>query len=92
MNMPMLNQMLMEFARQTEMMEMGSEMMGEAIDMAMDGEEMEEETDGVVNQILDEIGINLDQTMLNAPTSEKPPAKVETVDTDLEERLNKLGR
>ena len=93
MNMPMLTEMLTEFARQTEMMEMGSEMMGEAIDMAMDDEEMEDDTEGVVNQILDEIGIKFEEDMLNAPTAQKQPvAQKQTADDELEARLNRLGR
>ena len=74
--------------------------MGEAIDMAMDDEEVEDETEGVVNQILDEIGIKLDEDMLNAPTSQKPTTTTTTTttttktneDAELEARLNRLGR
>lgn len=33
----------------------------------MQGDEEEEETDNLVNQVLDEIGINLDEQMVAAP-------------------------
>jgi charged multivesicular body protein 2A len=37
--------------------------MNDAIDDAMEGENDEEETENIVNQVLDEIGINLDQSV-----------------------------
>lgn len=93
MNMPLLNQMLQDFARQTEMLEMGGEMMGEAMDMAMDDDEIEGETDDVVNQVLDEIGIDFKESMLDAPTSKKTTQTNANVDEDdLTARLNNLGK
>jgi charged multivesicular body protein 2A len=41
-------------------------MMGDAIDSAMETDAAEE--DKVVNQVLDEIGINLNEMMSSAPT------------------------
>lgn len=35
--------------------------------LALQGDEEQEETDNLVNQVLDEIGINLDEQMVNAP-------------------------
>ena len=40
-------------------------MMGDALDSAMEGDA--EEEDKVVNQVLDEIGINLKDMMIDAP-------------------------
>ena len=45
-------------------MDMKEEMMNDAIDDVMEGEEDdEEETNGILNQVLDEIGISLDQSV-----------------------------
>ncbi len=40
-----------------------AEMIGDAVDGALDTDEVEEETDGLVGQVLDEIGIDLASTM-----------------------------
>jgi charged multivesicular body protein 2A len=52
---------MMDFERESEMMDMKQEMMNDTIDDAMEGEDDEEETDAIVNQVLDEIGIGLNQ-------------------------------
>lgn len=93
MNAPLLSQMLQDFARQTEMMNMGSEMMDETLEMAMDDEDVEGETDEVVNQVLDEIGIDFKESMLDAPSNKQTKQQANTVDEDdLTARLNNLGR
>ncbi|GAB4853224.1 hypothetical protein Ancab_017412 [Ancistrocladus abbreviatus] len=51
-------------------MELTSEVMGgDAIDDALEGYEEEEETEELVNQVLDEIGIDVNQELVNAPSS-----------------------
>eukprot|EP00208_Stichococcus_sp_RCC1054_P009038 CAMPEP_0206150762 /NCGR_PEP_ID=MMETSP1473-20131121/38469_1 /ASSEMBLY_ACC=CAM_ASM_001109 /TAXON_ID=1461547 /ORGANISM="Stichococcus sp, Strain RCC1054" /LENGTH=272 /DNA_ID=CAMNT_0053548279 /DNA_START=269 /DNA_END=1088 /DNA_ORIENTATION=+ len=67
MNMPALQKIMRDFEMQNERMEMTSEVMGDAIDDAFEGEDEEGETDELVNSVLDEIGIDLNSTMLNAP-------------------------
>jgi charged multivesicular body protein 2A len=62
-NLPEISKIMMEFERESEMMDMKEEMMNDAIDDAVDEEDDEEETDAIVNQVLDEIGINLDQSV-----------------------------
>ena len=49
----------MEFEKQSEIMEMKEEMMEDAIDDAMGDEEDEEEGDKIVQQVLDELGLDL---------------------------------
>ncbi|GBF90675.1 hypothetical protein Rsub_03247 [Raphidocelis subcapitata] len=66
-NLPNMQKVLMEFERQNERMEMTSDMMGDAVDDAMEGEGEAEETDDLVSQVLDEIGINLGNQMVSAP-------------------------
>lgn len=62
MNLPSLQKIMQEFERQNEKMEMVSEVMGDAIDDdALEGDEEEEETEELVSQVLDEIGIDMNQ-------------------------------
>lgn len=67
MNMPALQKIMRDFEMQNERMEMTSEVMGDAIDDAFEGEDEEGETDELVNSVLDEIGIDLNTTLVNAP-------------------------
>ncbi|KAL6776337.1 hypothetical protein ACKKBG_A20725 [Auxenochlorella protothecoides x Auxenochlorella symbiontica] len=67
MNLPALAKIMREFERQNEKMEMTSEMMGDAVDGAFEEGGEEEETDELVSQVLDEIGISLDADLVSAP-------------------------
>ena len=49
----------MEFEKQTEIMDMKEEMMNDAIDDAMGDEDDEEESDAIVSQVLDELGLQM---------------------------------
>ncbi|KAL2608581.1 hypothetical protein R1flu_027154 [Riccia fluitans] len=81
-NLPALQKIMQEFERQNERMEMTTEVMGDAIDDALEGDEEEEETDELVSQVLDEIGVDLDAQLVNAPATaaaaplQAGPAKV----------------
>lgn len=68
-NLPALQKIMMEFEKQNEKMEMTSEVMGDAIDDVLEGDEEETETDELVSQVLDEIGIDLDQQVGVLPIS-----------------------
>merc|ERR1719419_2055484 len=56
---PQIQKIMMEFERQSEIMDMKEEMMNDAIDDVMGDEDDEEESDAVVSQVLDELGLNL---------------------------------
>lgn len=94
---PALQKIMVEFAKQSEGMEMKQEMIGDAIEDAMDNEEDATETDAVVNQVLDEIGINMNEGLVDVP-GKKVEKEVEKKDKDheadkeLENRLNNLKR
>ncbi|KAI8924174.1 Snf7 family [Entophlyctis helioformis] len=89
-NLPQITKIMMDFERESGMMEMKEEMMNDAIDGVMDGDDNEEEEDQIVNQVLDEIGINLNQSLVDAPNS-KLGNKAEAVEEDdLQARLNSL--
>jgi len=66
---PQIQQIMMEFEKQTEMMNMKEEMMNDVIDDAMEGEDDEEETDAVVSQVLDELGLQLTEGMAGLPST-----------------------
>ncbi|KAH9622803.1 hypothetical protein KSS87_014321 [Heliosperma pusillum] len=106
MNLPNLQKIMQEFERQNERMELTGEVMGDAIDDALEGDEEETETDELVNQVLDEIGIDINQELVNAPSSAvaAPAAKNKVaqaeatasddtgIDDDLQARLDNLRR
>jgi charged multivesicular body protein 2A len=73
-NIPQMQRILMEFEKQSETMDMKEEMMADATDDVMAGDDEEEETEQVVNQVLDEIGISLGQELADTPSGTMAPA------------------
>lgn len=67
MNLPALQKIMRDFEMQNERMEMTSDVMGDAIDDAFEGEDEEGETEELVNSVLDEIGIDLNSSLVSAP-------------------------
>jgi division protein CdvB (Snf7/Vps24/ESCRT-III family) len=66
MNLPALQRIAMEFEKENDIMDQRQEMMDDAID-DVTGLEDEEEGEEVVNQVLDEIGVDLSQTVGRFP-------------------------
>lgn len=62
MNLPALQRIAMEFEKENDIMDQRQEMMDDAID-DVTGLEDEEEGEEVVNQVLDELNIDLKQTV-----------------------------
>lgn len=62
MNLPALQRIAMEFEKENDIMDQRQEMMDDAID-DVTGLEDEEDSEEVVNQVLDEIGIDLGQAV-----------------------------
>ncbi|KAI5807074.1 Snf7-domain-containing protein [Geopyxis carbonaria] len=99
MNLPALQRIAMEFEKENDIMDQREEMMGDAID-EVTGLDDEEETDEVVNQVLDEIGVDLSQALGETPTglaSKNATADQQVAqaigagpDDDLQARLNGL--
>jgi division protein CdvB (Snf7/Vps24/ESCRT-III family) len=88
-----------EFQRENERMNVKGEMMDDMLAAAFDGDEIEEEADNVTNQVLAELGVELDSQLvgLNAPSknpnSELTAAEQDALDDvlpDLKARLNAL--
>jgi charged multivesicular body protein 2A len=67
MSVPAMRNTMTEFARQSDKMEQTQNTISDAIDDTMNGEEDEAESDEVVNQILDEIGIKIKADLSDTP-------------------------
>lgn len=67
MNLPKLNQIMVEFTKESDKLDMTNEMVGDSIDMVMEEDLDEEEQDRIVGQVLDEIGIDLTGQVPEAP-------------------------
>lgn len=66
-NLPGLQQIMMDFERQSQIMEMKDEVIQDTMEDMWDDEGEEEETEDIVNQVLDEIGIHLESEMASTP-------------------------
>ncbi|XP_063906133.1 charged multivesicular body protein 2a [Zophobas morio] len=66
-NLPQIQRILQEFEKQSEIMDMKEEIMNDAIDDAMEDDGDEEESDAVVNQVLDELGLQLNDQLSGLP-------------------------
>ena len=101
MNLPALQRIAMEFERENDIMDQRQEMMDDAID-DVTGLEDEEEGEEVVNQVLDEIGVDMNQALGETPSGlQKNAAEQQKVaqaiggggggeDDDLEARMKNL--
>ncbi|KAK9731477.1 Snf7 [Popillia japonica] len=68
-NLPQIQRILQEFEKQSEIMDMKEEVMNDAIDDAMADDADEEESDAVVNQVLDELGLQLGDQLSGLPST-----------------------
>uniref|UniRef100_A0A2M4AH03 Putative vacuolar assembly/sorting protein did4 n=1 Tax=Anopheles triannulatus TaxID=58253 RepID=A0A2M4AH03_9DIPT len=66
-NMPQIQKILHEFEKQSEIMDMKEEMINDAMDDAMEDEGDEEETDAIVSQVLDELGLQMTDQLSGLP-------------------------
>lgn len=100
---PQIQKIMMDFEKQSEIMDMKEEMMNDAIDDAMGDEDDEEESDAVVSQVLDELGLQLSDKLTDLPSTSGslapaatkkvvPATAVSDADADLQARLDNLRR
>lgn len=66
---PQIQKIMMEFEKQSEIMEMKEEMMNDAIDDAMGDEDDEDESDAIVSQVLDELGLQMTDQLSDLPAA-----------------------
>lgn len=95
MKLPQMQKIMMEFSKQNDMMDMKEEMMSDMIDDAMEGEDDEMEEEGIVNQVLDEIGLGMGERMGDTANSELANSSVNSggnavQDDELQARLQNL--
>jgi charged multivesicular body protein 2A len=99
MNLPALQRIATEFQKENDIMDQRQEMMDDAID-EVTGLDEEDETDEIVAQVLDEIGVDLNQKLGETPSGLPKSAIGEDATAlsmgedgdDLQARLNNLGR
>lgn len=72
-NLPQLQKIMMEFERESEIMDLKEETISDTIDDVLGEGDEEEETEVIVSQVLDELGISLDHELSDiTPGLEKP--------------------
>jgi charged multivesicular body protein 2A len=79
MNLPALARIMRDFEKENARMEQTSEMMGSAVDMAFEGEAEEEETDQLVNEVLDSILADTNISMAKVPETQLQQAQAAPV-------------
>ncbi|XP_028409042.1 charged multivesicular body protein 2a-like [Dendronephthya gigantea] len=97
---PQIQKIMMDFERQSEIMDMKEEMMNDALDDALGDEDDEEESDAIVTQVLDELGLQLNEELTGLPqtgpnlatTSKAKEPVAADADADLQARLENLRR
>lgn len=83
MNLPQIQRIIAEFQKQTDMVDMKEEMINDVMDDVFEEDTDEQESDQIVNKVLDELGIEMNETLANLPgTASKVPTatKSETAD------------
>lgn len=90
MNMPAMQRMMMEYQKQSEMMEFKQEMMDDAMDDVFEAEGEEEKTEEMVGQILDEVGITLAGGLGTVPVTAAKTQNQAVEEDDLQARLSML--
>ncbi|OQR69605.1 charged multivesicular body protein 2a-like [Tropilaelaps mercedesae] len=107
-NLPQIQKIMMDFEKQSMIMDSKEDMINDVMDDAMEDEGDEEETEEIVNQVLDELGLQLAAKLTELPEANQgvaqPGATVKTspmaegagevnaADADLMARLDKLRR
>lgn len=67
MNLPQIQRIIQEFQKQTDMVDMKEEMINDVMDDVFEEDTDEQESDQIVNKVLDELGIEFNETLSNLP-------------------------
>jgi charged multivesicular body protein 2A len=93
MNIPAMQRIMMEYEKQSEVMEMKQEIMNDTIDDVMDTEGSEDaEANEMVNQVLDELKLDFNQKIGAADSQLVGQPQGEEQNDDLQARLDKLRK
>lgn len=79
---PALQSIMLEFQRQTEMMNMKQEMLADTLEDTVD-DDVEEDVEQLVNQVLDEIGISIAEQLPDIGTNKLDPNLTTASNTDM---------
>jgi charged multivesicular body protein 2A len=66
-NLPAISKIMKEFERENDKMEMTTEIMGDALDDAFENEGEEDESEELVNAVLDELGCSMNADLVSVP-------------------------
>lgn len=98
MNLPALQRIAMEFERENDVMDQRQEMMDDAIDEATGMEGEDEEGEDIVKEVLDEIGVDLNQAVcllrclrMCTPETDLSQSSVKHLQTYRKHQLTKHG-
>lgn len=69
MNLPQIQRIIAEFQKQTDMVDMKEEMINDVMDDVFEEDTDEQESDQIVNKVLDELGIEMNQTLATMPST-----------------------
>jgi len=84
-------QTMQQFQKENAKMDMASEMIGDALDDALGSLEEEEETDELVGQVLDEIGVDMAGQLGSAPRK-NPNAQQAAEEAEADELVARLAQ
>lgn len=94
MNLPAMQNVMMQFEMEHGKMEMTQEMMDDAMGDMLGGADEEAQTDDVINQVMDELGLEQGSMLGSVPAGTTNPAEVTNsqADNELEKRMEQLRR
>jgi charged multivesicular body protein 2A len=96
MNLPELSKIMEDFKKESETLGIQEELMSDTIDEALADEEDEEQEEVIINQVLDEIGIDLNGMLASAPSGQigagQAVAAAAPAADSLESRLENLKK
>lgn len=81
---------MQQFQQESMKFDMSEDMMNDALEDMFENDGDEEEEDRIVNQVLDEIGIDISNKMANAPSVSKNSQLEEAPEDDIEKQLARL--
>lgn len=87
---PELQAALQKYQMESEQMEMKQDMINDALDDALDQDSDAE--DELIQKVMDEVGLDFNSGLVDAPMAKKEEVVEDQVDDDLQKRLNNLKR
>ncbi len=89
-NQERLQQDMKQFTKQSEIANMTQSMLDDALDAALDTDDIEEESNLIYQQVLEEVGADLASKMVSTPQTAVPARGNAEKESDLAEKLEAL--